>query len=318
MATYTFSDLAREALQRAQRPLERRELWTFAEKEGLTKRLETGGKTPWETLGARLYVSLAEDPQSPFLRVGARPTRFWLRSRELPKGWDGTGPLDETALANDVASAPATPKRVTVHERELHPRVALFAFEKLGQLRVKTVRHENSKKGTFGEWVHPDLIGVRFPMVGLDATTAAFSTAVQASLLRLFSFELKKRLDFGNLREAFFQAVSNSSWANEAYLVAGELPEDGDFLDELQRLSSAFGIGVINLGLDGSEARVVFPARRRDEVDWITLDKLVVMNPDVRGFLDNVRIDAAANKIHASEYDPILSEAALPSPRLRG
>jgi hypothetical protein len=33
---------------------------------------------------------------------------------------------------------------------------------------------------------------------------------------------MKKELNFSNLRESYFQAVSNSSWANEGYLVTAE------------------------------------------------------------------------------------------------
>jgi hypothetical protein len=47
--------------------------------------------------------------------------------------------------------------------------------------------------------------------------------------LKFYSFELKKELTFSNLRESFFQAVSNSSWAHEGYLVAAEVSADVSF-----------------------------------------------------------------------------------------
>lgn len=46
------------------------------------------------------------------------------------------------------------------------------------------------------------------------------------NLIKLYSFELKKSLNKGNYREAYFQAVSNSSWAHEGYLVASEIKQD--------------------------------------------------------------------------------------------
>lgn len=58
---------------------------------------------------------------------------------------------------------------------------------------------------------------------------------------------MKKTLNFTNLREYYFQAVSNSSWANEGYIVALDIDEDDSFLAELKRLNNAFGIGVIKL-----------------------------------------------------------------------
>ena len=61
---------------------------------------------------------------------------------------------------------------------------------------------------------------------------------------------MKKTLNFTNLREYYFQAVSNSSWANEGYSVALDIDEDDSFLAELKRLNNAFGIGVIKLNAE--------------------------------------------------------------------
>ena len=61
---------------------------------------------------------------------------------------------------------------------------------------------------------------------------------------------MKKTLNFTNLREYYFQAVSNSSWANEGYIVALGIDEDDSFLAELKRLNNAFGIGVIKLNAE--------------------------------------------------------------------
>lgn len=50
------------------------------------------------------------------------------------------------------------------------------------------------------------------------------------------------------MRASFFQAVSNSSWANEGYLVASSITESVS--EELRILSDLHGIGVIVLNLD--------------------------------------------------------------------
>ena len=57
-----------------------------------------------------------------------------------------------------------------------------------------------------------------------------------------------------NYREFFFQAVSNSSWANEGYLVAAEIIQDDELLSELECLSIAFGIGIIQLDITDIDA----------------------------------------------------------------
>jgi hypothetical protein len=306
----TFPQLAHAALEAAPEPLDRMGLWQLITEKGLDKRLKSKGKTPWETLAARLYVDVRENPDSPFMGIGRRPVRFWLKSRPLPKGWSA-----ESAPASagkqkpeDGGKAKSTPSYL---ERDLHPLVAHFAFEKMDGVRIKTINHSASRKKQFGEWVHPDLIGVLFPMTALgEDVTVNFSFAMQTPLIRLYSFELKRKVSFGNLRESFFQAVSNSSWAHEGYLVAVDWLDDPEFHDELSRLSQAFGIGAIRLDLeDPGSGEILLPARTRDEIDWATLDKLVAMNKDVRAFLESVRIDLGARRAHEAEYDEVLEDA---------
>lgn len=303
--TLTLLDLAHETLKLAAAPMSATELWALANKKGLVKRLTASGTTPWKSFGALMYVETKENPTSPFLRLGARPARFWLKEQPLPPGWTTSGPSDG-AKSPVTEVTPDEPKAKPWLEKDLHPLLADFAKTHLGGVRTKTIHHTSSTKKAYGEWVHPDMVGARFPMSALDKkTTIEFASAVKAPLLRLYSFELKRSVDFGNLRESFFQAVSNSSWAHEGYLVAANWPlDDGEFLDELRRLSQSFGIGAIHLDLeDLTQSTVLFPARARDELDWTTLDKLVAMNPDVSQFLETVRIDLNANKIHEAEYD---------------
>lgn len=303
-ADYTFLDLAREVLGTASHPLSSRELWKAAVAAGLEKKVDSQGKTPWETLGAIIYVKTANSPDGDLIRVGARPTRFWLRKRSLPSGWTTAGPTSGEPTPPPLAKGRASKPGFLEHE--LHPLLAAFARSRMEAVYVKTVRHVTSAKSTFGEWVHPDVIGVRFPATSLDRTTLDFSRASATGLARLYSFELKRRVDFGNLREVFFQTVSNSSWAHEGYLVAPDWSDEPEFDDELRRLCAAFGIGVIELELEEfDDSRIRIPARGRDEIDWATLDKLVRMNPDVKAFLESVTIDLNARKVHEAEYDHI-------------
>ena len=71
----------------------------------------------------------------------------------------------------------------------------------------------------------------------------------EGRLTRLWSFEVKRQLNRSNVRECFFQAVSNSSWAHFGYLVATEINEDKQrsVEKELQMLCALHGIGVILL-----------------------------------------------------------------------
>jgi len=74
---YTFHDLAKDILAESKNPITYQEIWEIAEEKGLTKKLRTTGKTPWQTLGARLFVDIRDNEKSMFIKVGKRPARFF-------------------------------------------------------------------------------------------------------------------------------------------------------------------------------------------------------------------------------------------------
>jgi len=74
---YSFLDLAYDVLKQTAKPLTYQEIWQAGQEKGLTAKVETAGKTPWQTLGARLYVDVRDNDASKFIPVGKRPTRFF-------------------------------------------------------------------------------------------------------------------------------------------------------------------------------------------------------------------------------------------------
>jgi hypothetical protein len=103
--------------------------------------------------------------------------------------------------------------------------------------------------------------------------------------------------------------VSNSSWANEGYLVTCAVQQDDDLLSELERLSASFGIGIIVLDLDDIDSSsILFPARPKDYLDWETMNKLCEQNRDFETFIDDVQRDFSGRKIHPSEYESIIND----------
>jgi hypothetical protein len=196
-------------------------------------------------------------------------------------------------------------------ERELHPVLTYFAFadpafNRGRQVITKTIGHEKSTGSGYQSWTHPDIVGFSIPLEDWSADVIDFNELSDRNALSVFSFELKRSLTKATYRESFFQAVSNSSWAHRGYLVAAEIAEDDDLLAELDRLASSFGIGIIHLNLpDLSESRVLYPARIKTELDWETINKLCEQNDDFRKFLQSVKIDVSARKIHRAEYDTV-------------
>ena len=127
---------------------------------------------------------------------------------------------------------------------------------------------------------------------------------------KLYSFELKVAIDFTTLREYFFQAVSNSSWAHEGYLVIAEIEEDPEFREELKRLSQSFGIGVIQLDTAQVEdSEILLAARERSEVDWETVNRIAEINPDFKDFVDSVGKSITINQVAAKGFDPVLTDS---------
>lgn len=292
----TFLELAERVLREAMRPLTANEIWTLATEKGYDKQLKSQGKTPWATLGAQMYVNAKDNPKSSFAQTDSRPKKFYLKSQADQLD------LSETAISKEPTVVKK--KRFDFLEKDLHSYLTYYAYYHL-HCYTKTINHSQSSKKEFGEWVHPDIVGCYFPLDDWKQEVYELSSSIGNISIRLLSFELKRELSFGNLRESFFQTVSNSTWANESYLVAAEVSEEVEFRSELSRLSTSFGIGVIKLNLeDPHSSEIIFPPKYREALDWETINKLT-MNADFKEFISTVKIDITSRKIHKKEYDQV-------------
>jgi len=151
-----------------------------------------------------------------------------------------------------------------------------------------------------------DMVGVYFYFDKWQDELYQLSKDLNYPLIKIYSYELKRKIDFNNLREVYFQAVSNSSWANEGYIVAASIEKDEEFHDELKRLNNAFGIGVIELDIDDPDStKIIFPARQKDYLDLETFNKIAEINPDFSNFLKQVRNDISIREIRKEKYDKI-------------
>lgn len=300
----TFLELAELILSEEEKPLTSNEIWNLAIKKGYEKQLNSQGKTPWATLGALIYVNSKDNPKSIFGKTDSRPKKFYLKSFAAKIN------LEDNSIPDDMP--PGTKKKFDFLEKDLHKFLTYYAYYHL-KCYTKTIKHSTSNKKEFGEWVHPDMVGCYFHMDDWKKEVYDLSEVIGVKAINLFSFELKRELNFGNLRESFFQCVSNSSWANEAYLVAARISENEDFMEELERLSASFGIGVIELNLeDPHSSEIIIPAKYKKNLDWETINKLT-MNSDFKEFIDTVKIDLTSKKIHKKEYDVVEDLESLKS-----
>ena len=167
-------------------------------------------------------------------------------------------------------------------ERSLHKLLATYLLKR--NILSKTIFHESSSRADQAQkWVHPDMVGVEFNEFQEFATRSLLKAAESKEYMDLYSYELKRTIENDHqLKEYFFQALSNSSWANYGYLVAFEINED--IMEEMERLNRSFGIGVIKLSPYQDDTTILFPARK-NELDYYTIDKLCRINQDFKDFI---------------------------------
>lgn len=303
---YTFLDAAEEVLKKLNYPENSRNLWKEIEKLGLDKKIGSNGKTPWATLNAQLLEDVKRQNSRFSEDKTKSPIVYSLKNVIQNNNVVQPKPQIQT-LINQNISVQQNNKKYNYIERDLHPFLVQFAFDKLNNTYCKTIFHEKSNKKAFNEWIHPDLVGFSFPFKSYSEEVLKF-TNNGFDLIKFYSFEMKRELDLGNLRESFFQAVSNSSWAHEGYLVATNIKDDVSLKLELERLSNSFGIGIIELILDEPEkTKILFPSKTKNKIDWDAVDKLVQENPDFKNFMNDVRIDVSNNKLHKENYDSVKS-----------
>ncbi len=290
----TYIDLAKLVLDASATPLSPSEIWKEAEQQGLVSKLRSVGKTPINTLSATLYLD-TQKPTSIFERVGERPIRYKLKGKSY------------------ISISPTTSTDTGYEEKHLHLLLTYF-MDTYHEVHTKTIAHQKSPKDKYTEWLHPDIVGVRFLIDVEDRKFQVWTNLLpmmRTSFIKLYSFEIKRKLEFSNLREAFFQAVSNSSWAHEGYLVAAEINKDPEFLDELYRLSNGFGIGIIELSTDDpDDCQILFQAREKEEIDIHTMESLS-KNEDFASFLESIGRVVSCGRIYKEDYDKVLTADEL-------
>lgn len=300
MSKLTFLGLAERILREENKPLSPSEIWKTAVAKEYDKKVGGSGKTPEATLYAAIFNDTRDRPDTIFVKIGERPARYFLK--ELYHG-------KETEIENISVSDDTAPFIFDYKEADLHQFVAYYSRTYF-KAYTKTIRHAAGPKKEFGEWVHPDMIGVYYSVEDWKTEVLDLSAAIGTPAIKLYSFEIKKSLSFANLREAFFQAVSNSSWANEGYLAAAEISSDEDFRAELRRLSAAFGIGILSISLDDPDASEILAPARENAIDWDTLNKLTI-NKDVTDLLKRIKNDLQTKEVIREKYEKILTSADL-------
>ncbi|XMO86658.1 hypothetical protein AAFN75_17875 [Algibacter sp. AS12] len=190
-------------------------------------------------------------------------------------------------------------KAKSYNERDLHR--LLSSYLKNTKIYSKTIFHEHSKNGKDSNqiWTHPDMVGVKFLNLQTKVSQNFLKSINRVDTFKLSSYELKKEINSDTeLKKAYFQAVSNSSWANYGYLVAFEFSDS--LSDEMERLNQSFGIGIIELNANPYQSKILFPAIYKD-LDFKTIDKLCKINKEFEQFIEQTdRLMTAQERYYKS------------------
>ncbi len=273
------------------------------EKGEIAKMFDHRGNTPHQSVSASIYTALNKGEEVPFLKVQEKPVLIALKST-----------MNEPVLNTQKPSAPSVK---IVHERDLHPFLTYMAIHNENlKCYTKTIFHEESSKSPKGmdRWLYPDMVGVRFLHAELsNENLIAFSKKFDTLPVKLVSFELKKEISVHNCRECYFQAISNSSWANEGYLVGRHIDtHNPQLMDLLKRLHASFGIGVIDLRVDEDKSAILLNAKYKEKIDYTMAQELSDKNPKFSGFLKSVvDYDPDFPNRYKDEFDEVKKKEEL-------
>ncbi|MEI7825894.1 MAG: hypothetical protein WCI01_11390 [Chlorobiaceae bacterium] len=188
-------------------------------------------------------------------------------------------------------------------EHDLYPILSEFLWREFSVFskRIDEKRSRNSHGSGGNRWLFPDLIGVEDLSRDWHTEIKHCVQEISDRKTKLWSFEVKKLINRANVREAYFQAVSNSSWANIGYLVTAEIQGAEK---EMRMLAGLHGIGLIKLDIESpADSEIMIPARERMDVDWNTANRLAEENQDFMECVKLVRQFYQTGNIRETDWD---------------
>ena len=236
------------------------------------------------------------EKKSPNIRTTADSPRKWYYAAQAED--------IEIETAERGSSDPSAPVSHAPQERELYPILTKFLFSEFGihSKRIDEKRSSNNYGPKGNRWLYPDLVGMEDLSADWQREIKDCVSQYADKKVKLWSFEVKVQINRSNVREAFFQAVSNSSWANFGYLVANEVREDT--IKELRMLSSLHGIGLILLDSESpSESQIMIQAKERFQIDWDAANRLVDANKDFLVYITAVKEFHLTGRVNKSDWD---------------
>ena len=220
--------------------------------------------------------------------IGLRHKGGRMSEIEYRVAWSRTS-LKSSGLIN---SAGRGSWQITASGRQVSSIEALKELEKSARRGRRRRRGSKAREATRGSGANqrrwPDIVGYEDRTRELDGDVKHLASTLGANATRLWSVEVKLDLDIHNVRDAYYQTMMNSGWANVAYLAAWQINSDAE--QEARELWERQGVGLIHIRAGRPEkSRILIHAREREGLDWRAVDRLTRENEDFRRFVRDVR-----------------------------
>ena len=260
----TYYEAAKIVLEKSDIPMRVDEIWNKAKALELDKEIEKTlngkmSKTPEHSIGSRIYKDIKYNPTNTIF-IKTDKFTFFLKNKNI----------------KPVKQPPAPV--VKILESDLH--APLTKFLSTMKIYAKTINAGavTAAKGKM-KWGTPDIVAVTFKDY-INQPIIELFNHINLPTTQIYAYELKLELRLDNLVQHYFQALSNSGWANEAWLVAKDIDTNNEELEEeIKRLNQSFGVGIIHLDYDNPEdSNILIPARKRAYLDIDTMNKLCENN----------------------------------------
>ena len=302
----TYYDAAKKVLEQSDVPMKVDEIWEKAIELGYDKIIAETlngkmSKTPIASLGAKIYTDIKFNPDTTiFVKVGKG--KFLLKSKINNSNQNlinEINNLSEEEDTEDIIENTITNKKIL--EEDLHTPLTKYLYSR--KIYSKTINANATDVNLKGKmkWGTPDIVGVTFKDY-INKSVLELFNHINLPTTEIYAYELKLKITLGSLTEYYFQALSNSGWANEAWLVAMEIDENNydELMEEMKRLNQSFGVGIMKLNYDNPEdSEILFSAQKRNYLDIDTMHKLCY-NRQFQDFINDV------NEILEVESEPTL------------
>lgn len=234
-----------------------------------------------------------------------RPRVYWYDPDKKRSDISHTDTENDDEENDEYIPITSIDNRSSLSEHDLYPLLIdyLNSEHNLYCMRIDEKRSKNQRGSGGNTWLHPDIVAMQAVDKEWNELVRTCVKNGDGQRVRLWSFEVKITLNSSNVRKSFFQAVSNSSWANEGYLVATSI-SDNKVEQELRMLSALHGIGVILLNPENpSESEILLPAKSRPEVDWQSVNRILVENSDFKDYIELVSTYYQTGRIRKTDWN---------------